>query len=265
MDRPLTNYIAEIGVIALAGLGLALLGPFGTDALPLGVRFLYWIGGLITAWAVFRLIVIAMREVTQLLGISDIFSYLLATPLLGGLILIVQSWLAHGSRSSLVQAELSIWSYLQTLGLGLVFFVLFWLIYYRAANHSARANTARPSDENARTKPAGLSNTLLHRKLPAGFGPIVALSVEDHYIRVHAFQHSVPAYSEMLLMKLSDAIALIGRDTGLQTHRSWWVAQPAVFGHTRNGRNITLTLPCGIKAPVSRRNVAKVRAAGWLD
>lgn len=262
-QRPLTNYIAEIGVIALAGLVLALLGPFGTDAMPLGIRFVYWIGGLLAAWVIFRLIVVAMREVTQLLGISEVFSYLLAIPLLGGLILIVQS--GFGTQWDTAQAELSIWTYIQILGLGLVFFVLFWLIYYRAAKHSAQESTAPLSDKNGRTEPAGLSNTALHQKLPAGFGPIIALSVEDHYVRVHAVQRSETAHSEMLLMKLSDAIALMGADTGLQTHRSWWVASCAVTGHTRKGRNIYLTLPCGISAPVSRQNVAKVRAAGLLD
>lgn len=263
-QRPLTNYIAEMAVIALAGLVMALLGPFGTDTMPLGIRFVYWIGGLLAAWAVFRLIVVAMREVTQLLGISEVFSYLLAIPLLGGLVLIVQS--EFGGRAAVAgEAELSLWTYVQIIGLGMVFFVVFWLIYYRAAKHTAEAETARLNTSGERAEPAGLSNTALHQKLPAGFGPIIALSVEDHYVRVHAVQQSATAHSEMLLMKLSDAIALMGDDAGLQTHRSWWVAICAVTGHTRTGRNIYLTLACDISAPVSRQNVAKVRAAGLLD
>lgn len=262
--RPLTNYIAEIGVIALAGLVLALVGPFGTDTMPLGVRFSYWIGGLLAAWVVFRLIVVAMSEITKLLGISDVFSYLLAIPLLGGLILIAQSAFG-GPTAGTDLAGISSWAYVQILGLGLAFFVIFWLIYYRAANHAAEKEDSRLHTSGERTEPAGLANTALHQKLPAGFGPIIALSVEDHYVRVHSVRENAAEQSEMLLMKLSDAIALMGDDTGLQTHRSWWVATCAITGHTRTGRNIYLTLPCGISAPVSRNNVAKVRAAGLLD
>lgn len=263
-ERPLANNIAEIGVVALAGIALALFGAFGTDALPLGNRFLYWIVGMLVAWLVFRGIVAAMRELTQLVGISEVFSYILAIPALGAVIMIPQSLL--GNRTA--RADQSVSMYAQILGLGLAFFALFWMIYYRAASRTAQDKTApsAPLDvSHTQIDPAGLSNTALHQKLPAGFGPIIALSMEDHYVRVHSVRNGETARSELLLMKLSDAIALMGTGVGIQTHRSWWVAARAVSGHTRVGRNIHLILTSGVNAPVSRKNVTNVRAAGLLD
>ena len=51
---------------------------------------------------------------------------------------------------------------------------------------------------------------------------------------------------------------------GLQTHRSWWVAEAGVDkGKSANGR-IVLALKSGVEAPVSRTYAKAVREAGWV-
>ncbi len=97
-------------------------------------------------------------------------------------------------------------------------------------------------------------------RLPPGFPDhILALSVEDHYVRVHA-----PDHSEMLLMRLTDAIREVAELEGLQVHRSWWVAKDAIQSTKRDGRNLRLILSNGLEVPVSRSNVGKLKQTGWI-
>jgi len=85
-------------------------------------------------------------------------------------------------------------------------------------------------------------------------GPVLCLQMEDHYVRVHR-----PMGSTLELMPLQDAIARYGR-SGLQVHRSWWVAADAVSGAEREGRNWRLRLTNGMTVPVARNRIAAVRA-----
>ncbi|MEE4536883.1 MAG: LytTR family DNA-binding domain-containing protein, partial [Erythrobacter sp.] len=98
-----------------------------------------------------------------------------------------------------------------------------------------------------------------HDRLPRGFPAILALQVEDHYVRAIAAERS-----EMVLMSLSDAIAEMAEDVGEQVHRSWWVARSAVAGHRRVGRDVRLVLINGSEAPVSRAMAPTLRAKGWF-
>jgi hypothetical protein len=89
---------------------------------------------------------------------------------------------------------------------------------------------------------------------------VLALQMEDHYVRVH-----FEAGSTLVLIPLHQAIAELGAIPGLRVHRSWWVARHAVIGALRDGRNRRLCLINGLQVPVARASVATVRAAGLLD
>jgi DNA-binding LytR/AlgR family response regulator len=52
---------------------------------------------------------------------------------------------------------------------------------------------------------------------------------------------------------------------GLQVHRSWWVSRSAVVEVERDGRSVRLKLRNGVSAPVSRRAVAALKSAAWID
>jgi hypothetical protein len=96
----------------------------------------------------------------------------------------------------------------------------------------------------------------LARRISAGLGAdVVALQAEDHYVRVHT-----QSGSELLLMRLSDAIAELDGLPGLRVHRSWWVASEAIVGREEKGRNLRLRLRDGLLAPVARKAAADVKA-----
>ncbi len=87
---------------------------------------------------------------------------------------------------------------------------------------------------------------------------IHAVQAEDHYLRIHTDRGS-----DLILMRLSDAVEELAGLEGAQTHRSWWVARDAVEGVRRGDGRARLTLTGGLEAPVSRRYARALRAAGW--
>lgn len=87
---------------------------------------------------------------------------------------------------------------------------------------------------------------------------IRAVSSEDHYLRIHTDRGS-----DLILMRLSDALVELEGLEGAQTHRSWWVARDAVRDVSRGDGRATLTLEGGVEAPVSRRYAKALRDAGW--
>ena len=112
------------------------------------------------------------------------------------------------------------------------------------------------------TAPEGVgpAETLLAR-LPLKFrqAELHAVSSEDHYMRVHT-----SLGEELILMRLADAVRETDGVGGLHVHRSWWVAVPAVKDVKRSGGKITLVLPSGREAPVSRTYAAATRESGLI-
>lgn len=116
-----------------------------------------------------------------------------------------------------------------------------------------------PRNEVDDSTPSASGPPLLARLSPAFLPPIVALQSEDHYVRVHG-----TAGSELLLMRLRDAIGEMGDVRGEQVHRSWWVALSGVVGFERSGRTWVLRLAGGQCAPVARDSVSRLQRSGLL-
>lgn len=88
---------------------------------------------------------------------------------------------------------------------------------------------------------------------------LYAVEAEDHYLRLHTSRGS-----DLILLRLSDAVAELEGIEGAQTHRSWWVARAAVVSADRADGRATLTLKDGARAPVSRTYAKALREAGWF-
>ena len=117
---------------------------------------------------------------------------------------------------------------------------------------AARPTTAPAAPANR--PPAILSRLPVDRR-----GPLVALSAEDHYVRV-----TTAAGETLVLMRLGDAMREAAEVPGLQVHRSHWVARGAVRGVRRSGDGALVTLMSGREVPVSRRFMPALRQAGLL-
>lgn len=108
--------------------------------------------------------------------------------------------------------------------------------------------------------PAGSAPARFLDRLPPRLkgATIRAVESEDHYLRIHTDRGS-----DLILMRLSDALAELEGLEGAQTHRSWWVARDVVRDVARGEGRATLTLEGGLQAPVSRRYAKALRDAGW--
>lgn len=75
---------------------------------------------------------------------------------------------------------------------------------------------------------------------------VIAISAEQHYIRVHTDNRE-----HMILYRFSDAINELGSGSGMQVHRSWWVAKAAIASVHSGAKKFYLQLDNGTKVPVS--------------
>jgi hypothetical protein len=146
------------------------------------------------------------------------------------------------------------------------------LLYYAAVGENPAAEQTTPYWSGDLPTPAGTpppaaasprsprTQPRLYARLTPRFeGPILALESEDHYVRVHGMNHS-----ELLLLRLRDAIAEMDQEPGEQTHRSWWVARGAVSQVVGAGRNRQLELANGTRAPVARDSIDRLTRSHFL-
>lgn len=102
--------------------------------------------------------------------------------------------------------------------------------------------------------------SLIAEKLPAHLkhADLIAIEAEDHYLRIHT-----NTGSDLVLMRMLDACALLPEAAGTRVHRSWCAARGAVEALVRHESRAELSLQGGITVPVSRAMQASLRKQGW--
>jgi hypothetical protein len=261
--------VIDLAAMTLIGVFLAIIGPFGSIAAPFSERLVSWLGFAWLGYACYR----------PMQGIAIWGERTLALPrwgVLAAAVLVgtVPMTFAVIAVNSLGDAwrwpSLEIWlgTYFSVLVIGGAVTALFNLVQGQSApaapaTHAPVLSPApepEPEPTPAPVSPSLPSANPLFDTLPPELGSdIVALEMEDHYVRVHTALGSA-----LVLMRLRDAMALVGTQEGMQVHRSWWVARGAVEDVLREGRNIRLKLPRGIEAPVARAKIADLKDARWI-
>ena len=225
------------------GLLFGFLGPFRTGtALGPAVRYAFWLGLSLFGYAC---ILAAMRIVRHTAS---------GPPRLVVVALVsaVPQTFASAWALSFVQPGRSFGPMDLAVLFGPVVVVQLGLAL--AASHLAtRLRPAMPVQRSERPPVPFLD------RVPARLGrELIALEAEDHYLRVHTVLGS-----ELILARLSDAVAQLDGYDGLQVHRSWWVAADAVSGIDSSRGRTVLNLRNGVSAPVSRTYLPVVRARAW--
>ena len=245
-ERLTRSQLAEtakgVAVAMAGGVVLALVDAFGTRAgLPL--RLAYWVGLMLVAglWAEF-----CTWGVRKLVGADKpwLMRYALTVAAIGPVAVLlvwgVTGWVFMGHALRLEHLPDMIW---QVMLITAVMTALGMSLDRPAVIAEAGAAPPRFLDR----LPPRLRGAVIH-----------AVQAEDHYLRVHTDRGS-----DLILMRLSDAVAELQGLDGAQTHRSWWVARDAVRDVRRGDGRATLTLDGGLAVPVSRRHARALRAAGW--
>lgn len=228
-----------------AGVALALLGPFGTyDDLTVAELYGYWVGLTFLMWLQSAAVFAAARRAEAFRRLPLWLQAALAA-LAGAVPTTFEVAYVEGLLR--VGGVLTPRSLAETYGsvavIAVGFFVPLTLLQHRQG-----AKPAAPVEivSFARSLP------------PALTGPIVALSAEDHYLRVHTASGDA-----LIHHRFSDAVRELG-EAGVQTHRSWWVAKDAVERVEREGDRHVIVLRGGLRAPVSRTYGLAAREAGLL-
>jgi hypothetical protein len=230
----------------VGGVFLAFTGAFGSDEAPWLQRFIYWVvvmivgGGFGAAVSTFvgRRGWFERSDWRQ----GTLIVALIALPLTG--FVFVFSRLMFGGRFA--AGELP-WFFAPVLVISAIMTALNYLI-----SRSPPETHAAPSDA-----PPVRFLERLPPKLRGG--ELYAVEAEDHYLRLHTSRGS-----DLILLRLADAVAELEGIEGAQTHRSWWVARSAVVSAARADGRATLTLKDGAQAPVSRTYAKALREAGWF-
>ncbi|QCO02380.1 LytTR family DNA-binding domain-containing protein [Azospirillum argentinense] len=256
----------RLPVLLAAALVLTLLGPFGTFAdLTLAQRLAYWCGLIGLGGLAFELLTLAAGH--RLRERARAWRAMLAGVVLAvaALMTLTVALLERTLRGMdflrpLGLAELFVYVVLVTL---LVSAIPVWLeLRDRGLLAGPTSPSSPPAPDDAPAPPAERPEPAFLARLPARLGrDLLALEMEDHYVRAHTAEGS-----DLILMRLRDAIAELAGLQGMQVHRSHWVAAAAVAGVERKpDGKLVLILRNGRRVPVSRSYAAAVREAGWTE
>lgn len=266
--RDMARRIAvEIFLMIAAGLLLALLGPFGTYAMPMAQRLVLWPLMILSGYPIFR----GLGAISDWLAETTHIPPLVATALalaIGSLpmtAIVAMLWMGASPDRLLASDGVGL-LYLQVLVIGVVVNSAMHLLFrpVQAGEKTAAPAASpplRPPPVDAMSPAAANAapDVPAALPLPPGFGAVIALSGEDHYVRAHSVEREA-----LLLLRLRDAIALMPADAGLRVHRSWWVAKDGVARVERDGRTARLHLVNGTTVPVARDAMPLLRQMGWV-
>ncbi len=256
------------GIGLLAGLGLTLVGPFGTDKWGIFVQLGFWTV-MSAAWFSITFAVAfgfarieSFRRLTKgrqwmLTFVASMFPAMIISGLsicaLHGVWLTQMEILELAGHTVVIGIVLEMVNRALPLQAGSA-------VHRVESPAEGRGSMVLPAGQNFAAfppaPPAAQSSPLLLKRLPPqARGPILCLQMEDHYVRVHTETDSA-----LVLMRFSDALSEVDKSAGLRVHRSWWVASESVRNVVRMGRTAQLELGNGLKVPVSQPYLAVVAA-----
>ncbi len=242
------NFLRGLVVAVLGGAFLATTEAFGSAATPYPQRLLFWLTLMISGGLLGHLCNSVVRRFVDLDDRPWLAVVLLTLAITGPMGVVV--WAAIGlfsgqSLSSLSSLTGVFWP------VALVTAGAVAVIVFLSRETPVLTQAAPPASP---TPPRFLNR--LPMKLRGA--TLYAVQAEDHYLRVHTDRGS-----DLILLRLSQAVEELNGLEGGRTHRSWWVARDAVRFVERGDGRATLTLENGLKIPVSRRYSRILRSVDW--
>lgn len=259
----------------VAAVLLAVAGAFGTDQIGLWPRLGYWLSVVLPGSVLGLLVAAGMRTWGVLAGRRGlelaVAAVMVAVP--HTFVVVVASAIAFGADRLDVATLLSF--FVVVLMLSLVITAINFaaaprvLVVTAPPLDPATAELAEsgpsvhtPTLPPAPMPPPGTMPPAFAERLPHRLrgGRLLALSAEDHYLRVHT-----DLGDDLVLLRMADAVALLAGSDGGRVHRSWWVSRAAVVGVVRDNDRLALHLAGGLVVPVSRAMRRELAQQGWFD
>ncbi len=248
----------ELFLAILIGALLGMMGPFGSYRMDAGPRLAFWIFMIVAGLMIFRPTIVVSDWLAAETGLPGWAARGLAIAIGSLPMAVLVAWSMNGY---------DLWRALQLPYLPLVYSNVFLIsaltnaVYWAVFRERDQTEPLPQTVGELNVSPTRSVNTpAFQSRLSPGFGQLIALSSEDHYVRAHSV-----AGSELMLIRLRDAIAELDPALeGMQVHRSWWVARNAVASHKTTDRALRLVLTNGLEVPVARDRIAPLKAAGWV-
>lgn len=244
--RALASWAITAG---LGGLFLGLVGATGSYDYPILFRVLFWIG-MCAVGGLFALAIEAAldRFAPRLVNPAG-WWFAMTIVLAAAMVPVIFLANSGGGRAPIEGLPMFVGNSIVISGALVLLRMVAGLLLH------GRAGAVETVGQAGAAQRAGV----LERLAPGLRGArLMALQSEGHYVRVHT-----DLGSELVLVRLRDAMAETAPVEGMQVHRSWWVARQGFAREVRLNGKLALELEGGLTVPVSRSFTKSYRAAEW--
>ncbi|WP_281561284.1 LytTR family DNA-binding domain-containing protein [Thalassomonas sp. RHCl1] len=245
-------------VLLIAGVVLALLAPFGMNKIALGSNIAFWVTACFAGHLLYSPLFFFGGKYLQRFPLPSWAGLLLLSVVAGFLMCFVItfiSWLYLGGSADYL-ADLPV-LFPKTFLIGVIITLVKWLKNYIKHQNEQLAQQRQIQQEHQQEQETRVN---FMAKLPKDKrGTLLCLEMDDHYLKVHTDKGH-----HMLLMRLKDALEDLVHYPGLQTHRSWWVAEEAIRESVKQERKVSLRLSNDLLVPVSRTYLPRLKEKNLL-
>lgn len=113
--------------------------------------------------------------------------------------------------------------------------------------------------EQASMRPPSFENKLISRLPYSKQGAVISVEMSDHYAKI-----TTTKGSEMLHLRMSDAVEQLSDHDGIQIHRSFWINRKYLKEVYRDGRKTMVRLTNGSEFPIGDSFIKKAADAGLI-
>lgn len=240
---------ADLLLLTAFALFIGALGPYGSNAIPAVRKHLYWLACIVGGGIIGILIDEAWGRRLDPQWKRLLLVSLAMTPPVTLLVMLLNGWL-NGTPAGLKHLQHLLW---QVFVISLPVMTFRMLVWRRPEPVIEVRTLVEP--------PLPEAEQVFRRRLPAPLrrARLIAIEAYDHYLKVHT-----DAGTELVTMRLADAVAELAGAHGCQVHRSWWIAGDAIEAVRWKRGGGEAVLAGGLTAPVSRTYAPLLKQAGWF-
>ena len=250
---------ANLFHLLTAAVILTLTGPFGTyvdfDVL---LRFQFWFTALVAAGLFIHSVCYISLKISNDTVRSSFLAVIVGASLgsVPATAVVMKLYSYYNESPIDPQSFPSVWSNVTIIG------ILVALFQFRRRIFRLDQSDAVESAENLAEREVVAEgvppNVPLLDRLPKGISAdqIISFSMQDHYVEVMTIHGP-----HLVLLRLADAIVLLGDLKGLRIHRSHWIALNHLDSLKKHGRAWQAVMSDGRQLPISATYFEAVRTA----
>ncbi len=223
----------------------AVVGPFNTfERLPFPTRLAYWATTMIGSWFIAMMSIALVHAAMWQVDWPAFAKLLIGSALSAFPIAVFLNWIIEWFFN--VPEPLEYWT---QVAYALPICITFGIMVHFALSGSQGDNAEPDTDDSP--------NLLMERLPHAKRGPVLHMTMQDHYVSV-----TTNKGTELVLMRMADAVAALAKEDGLQIHRSHWISKSAISDVKRENGQPVVVMNDGKEFPVSRTFVKAAKDAG---